>query len=100
MGENGNLVKKNCRGTNAQLLTRRCYNNVSLSDGCINIHSTVIFVCFLLLSSNSKKTSHKISEWQTILLISGMKRHKGAQDLVKSVVIENIIVKSSGVFYK
>jgi hypothetical protein len=46
-GGNSHLVKKNCGATNAHLLTRRCYNNVFLSDGSTNTHTTVSVVWFV-----------------------------------------------------
>jgi uncharacterized membrane protein len=62
---------------------------IFLSVGCITTHSTVIVVCFV-----SVVIEHKLSELQVILLISGMKCHKVAQDLlVTALVNENIVIK-------
>jgi hypothetical protein len=60
--ENSNLVKKNCGGTNAHLLTRRCYNNIFLSDRCTISHSTIIVVFFISVVIELKENLSKISE--------------------------------------
>jgi hypothetical protein len=59
-GENSNLVKKNCGATNAHLPSRRCYNNVSLSDGSTNTHTIVSVVWYNSVVIELKKKVSQI----------------------------------------